>query len=97
MFEAEKLDATLFIFSFGLSALFLAPGGDEGGDDGNQDDARDNGEREKDWDIVLKPFGRIVVRIDEHFYADEYEDEVKAVFQITEIFNGSGEHEIQRA
>ena len=68
-------------------AFFLALGGDDGGEHREEDDGGDDNQRGGGWDIVLKPFGLRFTRIDEHFYADEYEDGRQADFEVAEIID----------
>src|SRR5690348_13575707 len=58
-----------------LAGFFFPPGRDHRKEDGNKNDGGDGNQRNADGNVRLKPAGRIVVGVDEHFDTDENEDD----------------------
>src|SRR3954466_5411453 len=77
---------------------FLASSQDHGCENRKQYDARNDQEGNIAVNIDLKPLRVLaVVRVEEHFHADECEDEAEADFEVVEISDRAGEDEIEGA
>ena len=73
--------------------ILLPPRGNDGQGDGDGQNRRHDEQREAGRDFDLKPLRRVVVRIKQHFHADEHQHDGQAGFQMPEISDRAGQHE----